>query len=131
MVQARCVFAGGRPCFVCTALRVGKDEDTYSTSRRVRTWSVLVQVIITVIFAAFSASPIWSPHSCRCAVHLTCDENTMPVCMLMSSMTGIVLNTSAGAITDHSQSVKVIDSFLKYQLCKGARLPKTGNHFTK
>ena len=41
----------------------------------------------------------------------------MPVCVLfVSSSSGIVLNQSAGAITDHSQSVKGIDPYFKSQL---------------
>ena len=39
------------------------------------------------------------------------------VCILfVSSRSGIVFNPSAGAITDHSQSAKVIDSYFKSQL---------------
>ena len=41
----------------------------------------------------------------------------MPVCVLFaSSMSGIVFNPSAGAITDHSQSAKDIDPYFKSQL---------------
>ena len=41
----------------------------------------------------------------------------MPVCVLIvSSRLGIVFNPTAGAITDHSQSAKVIDSYFKSQL---------------
>ena len=37
----------------------------------------------------------------------------MPVCVLFaSSMSGIVLNQSAGTITDHSQSANDIDKYL-------------------
>ena len=42
---------------------------------------------------------------------------TMPVCVLfVSSRSGIVFNPSAGAITDHCQSVKDIDPYFKSQL---------------
>ena len=41
----------------------------------------------------------------------------MPVCVLfVSSRSDIVLNSSADAITDHSQSVKDIDPYFKSQL---------------
>ena len=41
----------------------------------------------------------------------------MPMCVLfVSSRSGIVFNPSAGAITDHSQSVKDIDPYFKSQL---------------
>ena len=41
----------------------------------------------------------------------------IPVCVLfVSSRSGIVFNPSAGAITDHSQSAKDIDPYLKSQL---------------
>ena len=41
----------------------------------------------------------------------------MPVCVLfVSSWWGIVLNPSAGAITDYSQSAKDIDPYFKSQL---------------
>ena len=41
----------------------------------------------------------------------------MPVYVLfVSSRSGIVLNPSAGAITDHSQSAKDIDPYFKSQL---------------
>ena len=41
----------------------------------------------------------------------------MPVCVLfVSSRSGIVLNSSAGAITDHSQSAKDIDPYFKSHL---------------
>ena len=40
----------------------------------------------------------------------------MPVCVLfVSRRFGIVLNPSAGAITDHSQSAKDIDPYFKSQ----------------
>ena len=35
---------------------------------------------------------------------------------IMSSRSGIVLNSGAGAITDHSQSAKDIDPYFKSQL---------------
>ena len=54
------------------------------------------------------------------------------VCALfVSSRSGIVFNPSAGAITDHSQSAKDIDSYFKSQLCEGPRPPKAGTHFTE
>ena len=41
----------------------------------------------------------------------------MPVCVLcVSSRSGIVFNSSAGAITDHSQSAKDIDPYFKSQI---------------
>ena len=41
----------------------------------------------------------------------------MPVCVLfVSSRSGIVFNSSAGAITDHSQSAKNIDPYFKFLL---------------
>ena len=41
----------------------------------------------------------------------------MPVCVLfVSSRSGIIINLRAGAITDHSQSVKDIDPYFKSQL---------------
>ena len=41
----------------------------------------------------------------------------MPVCVLfVSSRSGIVFNTSAGAITDYSRSAKDIDPYFKSQL---------------
>ena len=41
----------------------------------------------------------------------------MPVCVLfVYSRSGIVFNHSAGAITDHSQSAKVIDPYFKSKL---------------
>ena len=41
----------------------------------------------------------------------------MTVCVLfVSSRSGVVFNSSAGAITDHSQSAKNIDPYLKSQL---------------
>ena len=41
----------------------------------------------------------------------------MPVCVLfVSSRSNITFNPSAGAITDHSQSAKDIDSYFKSQL---------------
>ena len=41
----------------------------------------------------------------------------MPVCVLfVSSRSSIVFNSSAGAITDHSQSAKDIDPYFKSQL---------------
>ena len=41
----------------------------------------------------------------------------MSVCVLfVSSRSGIVFNSSAGAITDHSQSAKDIDTYFKSQL---------------
>ena len=41
----------------------------------------------------------------------------MPACVLfVCSRSGIVFNPSAGAITDHSQSVTDIDPYLKSQL---------------
>ena len=41
----------------------------------------------------------------------------MPVCVLfVSSRSGIVFNSSAGAITDHSQLAKDIDPYFKSQL---------------
>ena len=41
----------------------------------------------------------------------------MPVCVLfVSSRSGIVFNSSAGVITDHSQSAKDIDPYFKSQL---------------
>ena len=41
----------------------------------------------------------------------------MPVCVLfVSSRSGIVFNSIAGAITDHSQSKKDIDPYFKFQL---------------
>ena len=41
----------------------------------------------------------------------------MPVCVLfVSSRSGIVFNSSAGAITDHSQSAEDIDPYFKSQL---------------
>ena len=41
----------------------------------------------------------------------------MPVCVLFdSSRSDIVFNPSAGAITDHSQSAKDIDPYLKSQI---------------
>ena len=41
----------------------------------------------------------------------------MPVCVLfVSCWSGIVFNPSAGAITDHSQSAKDTDTYLKIQL---------------
>ena len=47
-----------------------------------------------------------------------CGEmGAMPVCVLfVSSRSGVVFNPSAGAITDHSQSAKVIDPYFKSQL---------------
>ena len=42
---------------------------------------------------------------------------TMPVCVLFaSSRSDIVFNSSAGAITDHSQSAKNVDLYFKSQL---------------
>ena len=42
---------------------------------------------------------------------------TIPVCVLfVSSRFGIVFNPSADAITDHSQSAKDIDPYLKSRL---------------
>ena len=41
----------------------------------------------------------------------------MPVCVLFeSSRSGIVSNPSAGAITDHKQTAKDIDPYVKSQL---------------
>ena len=41
----------------------------------------------------------------------------MPVCVLfVSSRSGIVFSSSAGAITDHSPSAKDIDPYFKSQL---------------
>ena len=41
----------------------------------------------------------------------------MPVCILfVSSMSGIIFNSSAGANTDHCQSAKNIDLYFKFQL---------------
>ena len=41
----------------------------------------------------------------------------MPVCILfVSSRSGIIFNSSAGAITEHSQSVKDIDLYFKSHL---------------
>ena len=41
----------------------------------------------------------------------------MPMCVLLvSSRSGIVFNSSAGAITDHSQSAKDIDPYSKSKL---------------
>ena len=41
----------------------------------------------------------------------------MPVCVLfVSSRSGIVFNSSAGAITNHSQSVKDIHPYFQFQL---------------
>ena len=43
----------------------------------------------------------------------------MPMCALfLFSRSGIAFNQSAGAITDHSQSAKDIDSYFKCQLCE-------------
>ena len=41
----------------------------------------------------------------------------MPVCVLfVFCRSGIVFNSSAGAVTDHSQSAKDIDPYCKFQL---------------
>ena len=41
----------------------------------------------------------------------------MPVCVLfVSSMSGIVFSSSAGAITDHNQSAKDIETHFKSQI---------------
>ena len=50
-----------------------------------------------------------------------CDEvrwaYAMPMCVLfVSSRSGIVFNSSAGTISDHSQSAKDIDPYFKSQL---------------
>ena len=55
----------------------------------------------------------------------------MPVCVLfVSNRPAIVFNPSAGAITDHSQSAKIIDPYFKSKLCEGRRPPTAGTHFT-
>ena len=55
-----------------------------------------------------------------------------PVYLLfMSSMSGIIFNQSASAITDDSQSGKDIDSYFKSQLCGGPRPTKAGTQFTE
>ena len=55
----------------------------------------------------------------------------MPVYVLfVSRRSGIVFNPSAGAITDHSQSTKDIDSHFP-ALCGGLRPPNVGTQFTE
>ena len=49
----------------------------------------------------------------------------------MSTTLGIILNPSAGAITDHSQSAKDIDSYFKSQLyVEEWRAPTTENQYS-
>ena len=92
-------------------------EGNYSTSRRVRTWRILPQVITRDIccFSQRALHGIHSPGSHRSMVrwggHIRC-----PCSYCVSSRSGICFNPSAGAITDHSQSTKDIDAYLKFQL---------------
>ena len=68
-------------------------------------------------FCCFSQGALHSIHnpcSHRCAVRWA---YAMPMCVLfVSSRSGIILNPSAVAITDHSQSAKDIYPYFKYQL---------------
>ena len=60
-----------------------------------------------------------------------CDARVCVCVLFVSSRSGIVFNTSAGAITDHSQSAKDTDPYFKSQLCGGSWSPTVGNHFTE
>ena len=84
----------------------------YSTSRGVRIWRILAQVI-TSDFAASRSVP-YMTYIAHVVTGVWCGK-VMPVCILfLSSRSGIVFNPSAGAITDHSQSAK--DTYFKSQL---------------
>ena len=81
-----------------------------STSRRVRTWRVLAQVIT----GDFAVSRIAYVVTCVWCAELAF---AMPMCVpFASSKSDIVFNQSAGTITDHSQSAKDIDPYFKSQL---------------
>ena len=90
-----------------------------STSRRMRTWRILAHVI-TGDFWCFSQRARYGVHSTcshrcvvRCCGHMRCP---CVYCFFLSGRSGIVFNPSVGAITDHSQSAKVIDQYYKSQL---------------
>ena len=85
-------------------LQSGKDEGDYTTSRGVNN-------------LAYS-SP--SHHRLCSAVYCLC---------LVTS--GIVFSPSTGSITDHSQSAKDIDPYLKSQLYVEDPDMQAGTHFTK
>ena len=95
----------------------GKDLGNYYTSRGVRTWRILAQ-IITCDFCCFSQRALhgvripWSHGNVvRWGGHMRCS------CVLfVANRSGIVFNPSAGAITDHSQSAKDRDPYFKSQL---------------
>ena len=98
-------------------MTVGKDVGNYSTSRGVRTWRILAQVI-TGDFAASQSVPYitYIAHvvtGVLCVEVGICDAH---VCSVVFSDSGIVFNPSAGSITDHSQSSKYRDPYFKSQL---------------
>ena len=89
------------------------------TSHRVKTlktWCVLT-LVITCLICATSNSVLYIIYSCMCRTEPTvmaawcrCGGHMQHQCaILFFSMLSIVLNPSAGAITDHSQSA--IDTF--------------------
>ena len=85
----------------------------YSTSREVRTWRILAQAV-TGDFAASRSVPYMAY-----IAHVVTGvwAYAIPVCVLfVSSKSDIVFNPSLGAVTDHNQSVKDIDSYFKSQL---------------
>ena len=93
----------------------GKDMCNYSTSRGVRTWRILAQVITCDIccFSQRALHVVHSPCSFRSVVRWGGHMRGSYVCCV-SSRSGIVYNPSAGVITDHSQTAKDIDSYFKF-----------------
>ena len=51
------VFSGGHSCFIRTVLS-GKDMGNYATSRGVKTWHILAQIINAIIAASPSVLDI-------------------------------------------------------------------------